>query len=188
MISDASTSKLRRVLKTALRPRSRSGLAYDGRWKLWFENKVEALGAFALTDRTTAPPIAWDILNMRYVRGIPLPEVARSHNLSTRQADRYINDALDAVIAAMTPGQKAALTSVNYSWKFGGCPHCEGDLFWDEEGVHGTTTGEWACLACARRYEIDMTPIAHYHVTARTVISVMTATSDGLMRVDITLS
>ena len=188
MTTDTSTAKLRRVLKTALRPRVQSGLAYDGRWKTWFENKIEALSSFALTDRNQAPPIAWDILNMRYVRGIPLPEVARYHNLSTRQADRYINEALNAVIAAMTPGQKASLIRVNYSWKFDACTHCQGDLFWDAEGAHGTTTGEWVCLQCSRRFEIDLTPIPHPNMTARTVVSFMTVTSAGLMRVDVIMS
>jgi hypothetical protein len=186
LTTDASTASLRRVIKTALRPRQQNGVAYDGRWKNWFERKIDALSSFALTDRSTVSPIAWDILDMRYGRGIPLPDVARSKNMSTRQADRYINEALDALIAAMTPGQKANLFRVNYSWKYDACPHCQGDLFWDEEGVHGTSTGEWVCLACSRRFEIDLTPAVH--LTARTVISVMTVTSAGIMRVDIRMS
>jgi hypothetical protein len=186
LTTDASTASLRRVIKTALRPRQQNGVAYDGRWKHWYERKIEALASFSLTDRSSVPGVAWDILDMRYGRGIPLPDVARSHHMSTRQADRYINEALDAVIRSMTPGQKANLTRINYSWRLDACPHCQGDLFWDEEGVHGMSTGEWVCLACSRRWEIDLTPAVH--MTARTVISVMTVTSAGIMRVDISIS
>lgn len=159
MKDDTQIAQLKRLLQRALRPRTSSGAGRDGRWRPWFERKLEGLSAFAVADRSGIPNQAWDILRMRFVWGWPVEEVARRTCYDQRTIYRYIDLALARVVRDMPSGIVASLQPTFYTWKAKACPHCGGDLYWDEEGTQRGLEGEWRCLQCSRRFELDLTPL-----------------------------
>ena len=152
-----SRRQLRAALKWALRPIDYRQLEDKDGLKDWFTRKLEGIMAYALADKSEVSNRALELTNDHYARGVPIVALAHHHHISSRQVIRDINSVLDCVLDNAPKEVLASLSPKTFMWHNQPCPHCGGNLFWDDVGAYGGD-GEFCCLQCAHRFDYMLQP------------------------------
>ncbi len=152
--------RLRAALKWALRPQPDRSFEQNGRLKDWAVRKLEGLLAYGLADKSGLSQRAVESVQMHYVQGVPVENIACHYGVTPRTIARDMVMVLDHVLDQTPNSILASLQPIVFQWKMKGCTHlqCGGDLYWDSVGAYGGD-GEYCCLMCGRRYTADGEPL-----------------------------
>lgn len=154
--SEEERRQLKSTIKWALRPTAwRKIETRQGFFRAWFERKLDALAAYALSDKSRLSERAIEAVKLRYEWGWSERAVAAYLAVSERTVRYDVSDVLDEVIRTSPAQLLAALRPRVYKWRLKGCLKCQGDLSWDEEN------GDYHCWLCGRHYDEDGNPVTH---------------------------
>ncbi len=147
---------LRRLLRLALHPKT--NIKYNEKWSIRIENRLQALAAFSTVDKSAIPKIKLDCLTLYCQHGYPVDAIALQMTLSPLTVDNYIRDALDFIVDHMNEKVLHGFHPTITQWRLKGCSHCGGDLQWDAEGAYDPNEGDYVCLQCGMRYDVENLP------------------------------
>ncbi len=155
---DFERRRLRATLKWALRPDPWHEFDRAGELRELTARKLDGLISYGMVDKTGLSERAIKSVQMHYIQGIPIENIAHHYLVSPRTIAGDITMVLDYIIDHTPKRLLVSFCPIIYQWKIKGCPHCGGDLYWDSVGVYGGD-GEYCCLMCSRRFDINGQPL-----------------------------
>lgn len=131
----------------------------QGELRVWFERHLDDILPMAFGPQDTD---GRDIVNMIFVNGRSVKEVATLYGKSKTFIYNHINAFFDALIEALSDEiyvimAEKALTL--QGWRLRACPKCGGSMFYDDVGGVQHPGSEWCCLACGLREAHDLHPV-----------------------------
>ncbi len=141
-------------MKASLGLRSATKTNREGELREWFIHKLEGVVAYGMAPQDDL--LGREIVRLHFVEGRPMNMVSAALGIPLSTAYRRMDDIFNAAADAI-PWQMATslLNNKVPRYRLKGCPQCGGDQAWDSEGAISLTEGEWVCLACGRRYNVE---------------------------------